>query len=153
MSSTAAEPAVRAAEEHHAELWAELTEATYALIDAVARGEDAGPARAALLDYLRAEVIAHLRTEQLVLYNLARGAGLQPLVASLELDHRAILRLVETLENAPSDLAAALAARSLLLLFALRMEKEEKVLLPALAEHGIDVADLLAGRPEVVGAR
>ena len=69
----------------------------------------------------------------------------------MELDHRALLRQVETLEKAPTAVDAAMAARAVLLLFALRMEKEEKVLLPALAEHRIDVGELLEGRADIVG--
>lgn len=59
---------------------------------------------------------------------------------------------METLERALSPLDAAMAVRALLLLFALRMEKEEKVLLPALAAQGLDIGELLRGRPEIVGA-
>lgn len=148
---SATDPVVEAAEDHHAALWAELQAAAAAVIDAADRGEDGAAARGALLAYLHQEVLPHLGTEQAVLYGRARDAGLGPLVATLELDHRAMVRLVTTLEGARSDLVAALAARSFLLLFALRMEKEEHVLLPALAGRGVAVGEVVAGRPEVVG--
>lgn len=86
-----------------------------------------------------------------MVYNLARGAGERGLVAAMELDHRALLRQVASLRKAATPLDAAMAAHALLLLFALRMKKVEKVLLPVLAEHGLDVRELLAGRPEMVG--
>lgn len=148
---SATDPAVEAAEDHHADLWADLQAATTALIDAAARGDEGAPARPALLDQLHRRVLPHLAAEQTVLYGRARGAGLGALVAALELDHRAMVRLVATVEGASSDLAAALAARSFLLLFALRMEKEERVLLPALAERGIAVGQVVAGLAEVLG--
>jgi hypothetical protein len=86
-----------------------------------------------------------------MVYNLARGAGERSLVAAMELDHRALLRQVETLKRATTPLDAAMAVSAFLMLFALRMEKEEKVLLPVLAEQGLDVRELLEGRPEIVG--
>jgi len=152
MSAPETKNITTAAEEHHADLWAELTVRGYAVIDAVARGADPEPIRGEMLDYLRGEAVPHLRTEERMVYNLARGAGERGLVATLELDHRALLRQVETLERALSPLDAAMAVRALLLLFALRMEKEEKVLLPALAAQGLDIGELLRGRPEIVGA-
>lgn len=140
------------ARDHHADLWAELTARGYALIEAVGRGEEAEPERAAMLALLDDEVAEHVRTEEAMVYSIARGAGETALVAALELDHRALLRQVETLRKAPTAMDAALAARAVLLLFALRMEKEEKVLLPALADRGVRLDEMLQGRPEVVGS-
>lgn len=151
MSERGTNNITKAAEEHHAELWAELTARVYAVIEAVARGADPEPSRGELLDYLTREVVPHLRTEERMVYNLARGAGERGLVAAMELDHRALLRQVESLKKAVTPLEAAMAARAFLVLFALRMEKEEKVLLPVLAEQGLDVTELLEGRPEIVG--
>lgn len=37
------------------------------------------------------------------------------------------------------------------MLFVLRMEKEETVLIPTLTEAGVDVSVLIAGRSELVG--
>jgi iron-sulfur cluster repair protein YtfE (RIC family) len=151
MSERGTNNITKAAEEHHAELWAELTARVYAVIEAVARGADPEPSRGELLDYLTREVVPHLRTEERMVYNLARGAGERGLVAAMELDHRALLRQVESIKKAVTPLEAAMAARAFLVLFALRMEKEEKVLLPVLAERGLDVRELLEGRPEIVG--
>ena len=130
---------------------AELTARVYAVIGAVARGADPEPSRGELLDYLTREVVPHLRTEERMVYNLARGAGERGLVAAMEVDHRALLRQVESIKKAATPLEAAMAARAFLVLFALRMEKEEKVLLPVLAAQGLDVRELIEGRPEIVG--
>lgn len=152
MSERGTDDVTNAAQGHHAELWAELTARGDAVIEAAAQGADPGPSRGELLGYLADQVVPHLRTEERIVYNLARGAGERNLVAAMELDHRALLRQVESLRKAATPLEGAMAARALLLLFALRMEKEEKVLLPVLAEYGLDVRELLAGRPEMLGA-
>ncbi|UNX54402.1 hemerythrin domain-containing protein [Georgenia sp. TF02-10] len=141
----------RAAHEHHAELWSGLARREAALVDAVTAGEDHEPPRAEMVDFLHGEVFAHLQTEELVLYNAARGVGAHALVATLELDHKSLLSLTEHIAQASTGLDAALLARALVMLFVLRMEKEETVLLPTLAEAGIDVSVLLQGRPEMLG--
>lgn len=151
MSERGTDDVTKAVQGHHAELWAKLTTRGDAVIEAVARGADPEPSRGELLDYLTGQVVPHLRTEERMVYNLARGAGERGLVAAMELDYRALLRQVESLRKAATPLDAAMAAHALLLLFALRMKKVEKVLLPVLAEHGLDVRELLAGRPEMVG--
>ncbi|WP_324652481.1 hemerythrin domain-containing protein [Georgenia sp. H159] len=145
-------PVPPAAHHHHADLWAELTSREAALVNAVATGGDDERPRRALVDFLREDVFAHLQTEELVLYNAARGVGAHALVAALELDHKSLLSLVEHIDQAATGLDAALSARALVMLFVLRMEKEETVLLPMLAEAGLDVSTLIAGRPEMLGA-
>lgn len=128
--------AARAAEEHHADLWAELTLRSSALIRAVAEDDDAEAAGRDLAGYVDDVVVPHLESEERDVYAAARAAGQAALVDGLELDHRALLRQAEALRHAPSALEAALAARAFLLLFALRMEKEERILLPLLEKVG-----------------
>ncbi|WP_448073689.1 hemerythrin domain-containing protein [Georgenia yuyongxinii] len=144
-------PVPWAAHHHHAELWSELAQREAALVNAVAAGEDYEPARRALVEFLRGDVFAHLQTEETVLYNAARGVGAHALVAALELDHKSLLSLVEHIDQAATGLDAALSARALVMLFVLRMEKEESVLLPTLSEAGVDVSILIAGRAEMLG--
>ncbi|WP_324653826.1 hemerythrin domain-containing protein [Georgenia sp. H159] len=136
---------------HHAELWSGLAAREAALVNAVAAGQDHEQPRRALVDFLRGEVFAHLQTEEMVLYNVARGVGAHALVAALELDHKSLLSLVEHIDQAATGLDAALSARALVMLFVLRMEKEETVLIPTLTEAGVDVSILIAGRPEMLG--
>ena len=146
-------PSGGAAHHHHLDLWAELTVREADLVNAVADGQEHQPAQRHLVDYLHGDVLTHLQTEERVLYNAARGAGAGPLVDTLELDHQSILTLVENIDQAKTGLDAALSARALMVLFALRMEKEESVLIPALTEAGVDVSILLQGRPEVLGTQ
>ncbi|MGC0250926.1 hemerythrin domain-containing protein [Pseudactinotalea sp. Z1748] len=141
-----------AAHEHHSELWAELTILETELICAVRAGADFTEARDAFVRYLRADVVDHLEAEQTVLHSTARGVGADALVTALDLDHKAILALIDHLARSETGLQAIMAARSLVLLFALRMEKEESVLLPLLREAGVDVEALLVGKVEITGA-
>lgn len=133
----------RASRDHHAGLWSGLVQRADALTATVVAGRDDLQARAALVDFLRGDVLAHLQIEERVLYQAAREAGEEALVATLELDHRFILDLVEHIERAGTALEAALSARALVMLFILRMEKEDAVVLPTLAEAGVDVSSLL----------
>ena len=159
MSHTAPDPGARrdgnqapsAAHDHHADLWSGLAEREAALVDAVAQGHDHEQPRRALVDFLRGDVFAHLQTEEMVLYNAARGVGAHALVTALELDHKSLLSLVEHIDQAATGLDAALSARALMMLFVLRMEKEETVLIPTLTEAGVDVSILIDGRPEMLG--
>jgi len=140
-----------AAHHHHADLWSQLAVLEATLVNAVAAGHDHEQPRRTLVEFLRGDVFAHLQTEEMVLYNAARGAGAHALVAALELDHKSLLSLVEHIDQAATGLDAALSARALVMLFVLRMEKEETVLIPTLREAGVDVSVLITGRPEMLG--
>ena len=128
---------------HHAGLWSALTQRTDALTATIDTGHDDPRSRSALVDFLRGDVLAHLETEERVLYESARTIGAHSLVAALEVDHQFLLRLIERIEKADTALEAALSARALAVLIALRIEKEETVVLPTLAQAGIDVSALL----------
>lgn len=78
------------------------------------------------MDLLRGDVLAHLETEERVLYEAARRVGARALMAALELDRQFLLSLVERIDKADTGLDAALSARAMVVLFALRMEKERR---------------------------
>lgn len=134
----------RDSHDHHAGLWSGLVERADALTP-TAGAEYDDHARHVLVTFLRGDVVAHLQTEERVLYEAARAAGLHDLVNTLEADHRFLLSLVERIDNADTAVEAALSARALVVLFALRVEKEETIVLPALTEAGVDVTALLEG--------
>lgn len=145
-TTDAADPtssAPRDSRNHHAGLWSALVQRTDALTETVGAGRQDLRARAALVNFLRADVLAHLESEERVLYESARAIGAHSLVAALEVDHRFLLRLIERVEKADTALEAALAARALAALIALRIEKEDTVVLPTLAQAGVDVSALL----------
>jgi hypothetical protein len=144
--ATGADPVssmLRDSHDHHARLWSALVEHADALIGTVCAGHNDRYARSVLVDFLRGDVLAHLQTEERVLYQSARKVGAHVLVAALEVDHRFLLDLVERIEKAPTALEAALSAHALVVLFALRMEKEDSVVLPTLTGAGVDVSALL----------
>lgn len=134
---------VRAPQDHHAALWSGLVERSDALTATVATSHNDVNARPTLVEFLRGDIFAHLETEEQVLYAAARKVGAHDLVATLELDHRFMLQLVEQIDKADTALEAALLARALVVLVALRIEKEDTVVLPALTEAGVDVSAVL----------
>lgn len=129
--------------DHHAGLWSALVQRADDLTNTVGAGHDDLHARSALVEFLRGDVLAHLESEERVLYEAVREAGAHSLADALELDHRCLLNLVEQIEKADSALEAALSSRALVVLFALRMEKEDTIILPTLREAGVDVSALL----------
>jgi len=133
----------RDSHDHHAGLWSALVQRADAVTATVGTGHDDLHARSVLVDFLHGDVLAHLENEERVLYEATREAGAHSLVAALELDHRCLMNLVEQIENAATALEAALSSRALVVLFALRMEKEDTIILPTLTEAGVDVSDLL----------
>ncbi|HET8795245.1 MAG TPA: hemerythrin domain-containing protein [Arthrobacter sp.] len=129
--------------DHHAGLWTTLVQRADAVTATIDFDHENMQARSALVDFLRSDVLAHLETEERVLYAAAREAGAHSLVAALELDHRRLLDLVEQIEKTGDGLEAALLTRALVVLFALRMEKEDTIVLPTLTDAGVDVSALL----------
>lgn len=139
----AASAPVRDPHDHHAGLWSTLVQRADAVTSTIDFDHENMQARAALVAFLRSDVLAHLETEERVLYAAAREAGAHSLVAALELDHRRLLDLVEQIEKTGNGLEAALSTRALVVLFALRMEKEDTIVLPTLRDAGVDVSSLL----------
>lgn len=135
----------RTAEDHHAGLRARLTDYADELINDVAAGNDPEPARLRLAQFLHDDVLAHLESEKRVLYGAARRVGAGALVASLEVDHDFLLSTIARTSRVATGLEAALSAHALMVLFTLRIKKEETVLIPMLTEAGIDVSVLLEG--------
>ncbi len=136
--ATAREP-----HDHHAGLWSALVQHTDAVTASVASGHGNMQARSGLVRFLHNDVLAHLSAEERVLYQAVREIGADELVAALELDHRRLLDLVEQLEQTEDPLEAALLSRAFIVLFALRVEKEDTIILPALKAAGVDVAPVL----------
>jgi hypothetical protein len=77
------------------------------------------------------------------LYAAARHAGEHSLADVVEPEHRAALDVIAEIEQATTSTEAALGGHSLRVLFALRMQQEEEVVLPALRRAGVDTDTLL----------
>ncbi|HET7414828.1 MAG TPA: hemerythrin domain-containing protein [Arthrobacter sp.] len=139
----AASGPVRDPHNHHAGLWSTLVQRADAVKATIDFDHENMQARSALVDFLRTDILAHLEVEEHVLYQAAREIGATSLVAALELDHRRLLDLVEQIEKTGDGLEAAMLSRALVVLFALRMEKEDTIVLPTLTDAGVDVSSLL----------
>lgn len=135
---------LRTSKDHHAGLRARLGEYTDELIEAVALGADSEPAQRQLVTFLTDDLLAHLESERRVLYAAALEAGADSLVASLEVEHELLARMIGDLERAAPGLDSALAGHAVMILVNLRIQKEETVVIPLLAAAGMDVRALLA---------
>lgn len=135
----------RTSQSHHDRLWATLVERADQLMAAADAGTDYAASHGAFLGLLRGDMLAHLQAETEVIYAKLRAVGTVGLADSLEADHAVIVDLIDEVERAATPAVAARAARALVVLVALRIEKEEKIVLPALTEAGVDVNTLLAG--------
>lgn len=128
---------------HHAHLAADLARLVTALGTAPAEGFE--PARAELVGWLRSELAPHAAGEEETFYRAAaETVSGALLIAGMIAEHRVILGLVEQVEQADSQQAAAAWAGALLRVFAGHAEKENDLVLPLLvAEPAVDLAELL----------
>lgn len=143
---------LRAATAHHDELLEQLIERVEALLDAVRSGSAPGPSRSALLGFLRAELVPHLRIEADLLYRAVRTDKTALLARAMQDEHRVIAASIHQVERAVTSVDAAIAAGALVALCQVRIAQENTHLLPALESAGLELSDLLGSRPELVGS-
>ncbi|HET7326596.1 MAG TPA: hemerythrin domain-containing protein [Nocardioidaceae bacterium] len=144
-------PAAAAVEAHHAQLRTRLTERTDALIDAVARHRPHEEPRRELVDFLRTDLLPHVEAEESLLYTAAAAAPIQLLARAMEDEHRMVRALIDEVAQTTDGMDAAAAASALVVLCDVRIEQEDRLLLPALTEAGVDLATVLGDHPEIVG--
>ena len=144
--------AIDAVKDHHAQLSGELLLLVATLVKAAESGDATG-ARARLVTWARESLVPHAMAEEKTLYPAARGiAEGRLLVDAMLAEHIAILALVDEVEKAPTDVAAAAAGRALQAVFAVHLDKENDQVLPLLgASPDQSVAQLLDGMHEVLG--
>jgi hypothetical protein len=142
---------VAAAEEHHATLRAGLTERTEAFVAAIAVNRPYEWERTELANFLRAELLPHADIEKDLIYAAAESEQTAILVDVMEDEHRMLTALVGEVEQAVTVTDAVIAAGALVVLFDVRVEQENRHLLPALAASGVDLSRLLSDRPEIIG--
>ena len=145
--------AVEEIRSHHAELTGALTTKVSALAGAVRAGQDAGPARDALVEWCGSALLPHARAEEEVLYP-AGGAlpRAQLLVEALVAEHHTLGELVDTLRRTGDPVDAVGAATALRAVFESHAEKENAQLLPALVGR-LDLAELRIAPVDLLGAR
>lgn len=141
-----------AAEAHHAELQTGLTQLTETLLTSVANRAPHQPAQRELVDFLRGQLLPHAEVEQTLLY----AAGTHQtqtslLVRAMTDEHRMMVALIDEVDQAATAIDAAVAAGAVVVLCDVRIEQENRLLLPALAEAGVDITTLLNETPEIIG--
>ncbi len=119
-----------------------LTELAEDLLAELPCGPGVASARAALLHFVRVEVIPRALAEETVAWS-GSGAGLQGLVRALPGHHRMLSVLADEIASNASDAGTAAAVGALVLLCDARWDGEDEVLLPALASAGVDLEPLV----------
>lgn len=146
--------AVDAMVRHHTELVARVQATTAELTRAIDIGDDdtAYNAQGILLEWGEREMLPHAEAEETQLY---RPAGAREearlLVEVLLADHQDLATLLDELRGAAGIEAAAVAS-TLSRLFALHIEKENRVLLPFIARTpDLSLSAAVEGLVELVG--
>lgn len=137
---------------HHDELSTELGERTAALLAAIRSGHPDVP-RERLHAWYQAELLPHAAAEERTLY--AAGAGLDPtrlLVEGMLAEHQALVGLIAQLALARDPFEVVAAATAAQEVFRVHLDKENDLLLPALDRAGVELAPLLEGMHELLGA-
>lgn len=136
---------------HHGQLADQLERLTAAVVGAAKRG-DCARERDALHQWYRTELLPHAAAEERALYS--RGGKIDStrlLVRGMLDEHRALTDLVAELTRATDPLGVvgtAVAAQSV---FAVHLSKENDLLVPALDEAGVSLAEVLDGMHEILG--
>ncbi len=146
--------ALAAVEAHHAGMLKRLHALVAALIQAVKAHDTVAEhdAHEVLVEWCETELVPHALAEEGPLYS---GVGAAPegrlLVAGMLAEHRVIVGLVERL-RAAQGVDAAVAAGGIGEVFALHLEKENRLLMPFIVESsGLSLAESVAGLHELVG--
>ncbi|MDQ0821070.1 hypothetical protein QFZ79_003443 [Arthrobacter sp. V4I6] len=146
--------ALEAVATHHGSMLKRLDALVSTLTQAVKTGEAVTEhdAHGVLLEWCETELLPHALAEEGPVYG---GAGRAPegrlLVAALLAEHQALVGLIEELRGA-SGVDAAVAAGAIRNVFAVHLDKENRLLLPLIvASPGPSLARAVEGLSELVG--
>src|SRR5690606_19642626 len=147
------ESTVAAIRAHHTELALGVAGRAVAVQNAVDRlSADFAERKNELVTYCERHVLPHAAAEEKTLYRAAADlprAGL--LVSAMLAEHNTLVSLVGGVRTARTPGETAAAAGALRALFESHLGKENDLLLPALAEAGVDLPGLLDGMHEILG--
>lgn len=155
MTTSAANPqqdTVRAILDHHERLG--RTMADHVVTIARAADQLAAPheRRDRLVAFCAEEVVPHAEAEEKTLYKAAEGLpGTELLLRAMLREHTVLKERLAELEAARTPGETIAAASALNALFESHLYKENELLLPALVEADVDLAELLAGMHEILG--
>ena len=146
--------ALAAVEQHHAGMLKRLDALASKLTRAVTTGDAPAEhdAHGVLVEWCETELVPHALAEEGPLYT---GAGTLPqgrlLVEGMLAEHQVIVGLVEDLRGS-TGVDAAVAAGSIRNIFALHLEKENRLLMPFIvASPELSLARTVEGLQELVG--
>ncbi|MDQ0768928.1 hypothetical protein QF031_001677 [Pseudarthrobacter defluvii] len=146
--------ALQAVESHHADMLRHLNGLVGLLTEAVEAGDlVAGQtAQATLLDWCDKELVPHALAEEGPLYGAPHGMPeARLLVDGMLAEHQVIVGLIEELRTA-EGVFAAVAAGAIQRIFALHLDKENRLLMPFILESpGLSLAHAVEGLHELVG--
>lgn len=146
--------ALQAVERHHAHMLKQLNGLVALLMEAVEAGDTEAErtAHATLLDWCDNELIPHALAEEGPLYSGPRDTPEgRLLVEGMLAEHRVIVDLVEELRTS-SGLAAAVAGSAIQRLFALHLDKENRLLMPFIVQSpDMSLAESVQGLHELTG--
>ncbi|WAJ34781.1 hemerythrin domain-containing protein [Arthrobacter sp. FX8] len=146
--------ALQAVEAHHADMLRQLNALVGLLTEAVeARDPAAGQeTQAALLDWCDTVLVPHALAEEGPLYSGPHGLPeAKLLVDGMLAEHQVIVGLVDELRTA-EGVAAAVAAGAIQRIFALHLDKENRLLMPFIIQSpGLSLAQAVEGLHELVG--
>jgi len=146
--------ALQAVEAHHADMLRQLNALVGLLTEAVeARDPAAGQeTQAALLDWCDTVLVPHALAEEGPLYSGPHGLPeAKLLVDGMLAEHQVIVGLVGELRTA-EGVAAAVAAGAIQRIFALHLDKENRLLMPFIIQSpGLSLAQAVEGLHELVG--
>jgi iron-sulfur cluster repair protein YtfE (RIC family) len=146
--------ALRSVERHHAVMLEKLRKLVSSLIQAVEGdgGDAEHSARNALVEWCDSELIPHAVAEEGPLYGGPKKTEEgRLLVEGMLAEHQVIIGLVERLRTA-QGVKAAVAGGSIEEIFALHLDKENRLLMPFIADsRGLSLAEAVHGLHELTG--
>jgi hypothetical protein len=138
--------------DHHTKLLHEMERRAGAVIAAAVSGAPYEPSVLALGEFVADDILPHAEAEEQTLYPAAAAIPAAALlIRAMKDEHRQLGSLAGRLAEDAGAVTAATIAASIATLFAAHVAKENDLVLPALAEAGVDLPDLLAGMHHLVG--
>jgi hypothetical protein len=146
--------ALRAVEQHHGAMLKRLSALVATLSHAVQSGDTAAEhdSHEVLVEWCENDLVPHALAEEGPIYSGPRALPQgKLLVEGMLAEHQVIVGLIEELRVA-TGVAAAVAAGSIRNIFALHLDKENRLLLPLIvASPGLSLARAVEGLDELVG--
>lgn len=146
--------ALAAVEHHHAGMLKRLKALTETLTRAVQTGDTVAEhdAHEVLVEWCETDLVPHALAEEGPLYSAPRDTPQgKLLVEGMLAEHQVIVGLVENLRGS-SGVDSAVAAGSILNIFALHLDKENRLLMPFIvASPRLSLARAVEGLHELVG--